>query len=500
MQNDLSKALNLFQNGRLEEAKNICLEVLKKNNYNSQALNLNAFILYYQKNFEEAIEHWQKAININPNYIEAYNGCGNAYKNLKQLDKAVESFTKAILIEPRYLEAYMNLANVLIKLEKFEEAIENFDKVLEIKNDSPEAFQGKAFSLMKLKKYDDAILNFNQSIKVNPNDANAFYNLGATYENLEKWQQATNCFSKAMQLDPKHSKAFKGLLHLLEFYKPEQESDNFVIKTNNLLKDQNIDIDFNNKISDEIIVNYYSRISSILDENFHSKFTNNKSQIFRDDAKDLNCERHFQIFNTFNVIPQFCFGCYKIQIDLKNVLELFKLYLVFDRIKLEKNNLRKCMIEIRSKVTGNYKGLIYCAGLSEAQKIEKYLNPIIKKTIGEDLSIIIKRGCTEFSVPYPKYKEIDESMTYNKEWLKKEKIIDDKIQKKNKYSSKIIQETLEGLSISDALIMKNWLFFAKSINDKSYKKFNINIPDSEYLKLKLQDQIDHRKNEFSKFN
>ena len=73
MQKDLNKALNLFQNGRLEEAKNICLEVLKKNNYNSQALNLNAFILYYQKNFEEAIEHWEKAININPNYIEAYN-------------------------------------------------------------------------------------------------------------------------------------------------------------------------------------------------------------------------------------------------------------------------------------------------------------------------------------------------------------------------------------------------------------------------------------------
>ena len=28
MQKDLNKALNLFQNGRLEEAKNICLEVL----------------------------------------------------------------------------------------------------------------------------------------------------------------------------------------------------------------------------------------------------------------------------------------------------------------------------------------------------------------------------------------------------------------------------------------------------------------------------------------
>ncbi len=500
MQNDLSKALNFFQNGRLEEAKNICLEVLKKNNYNSQALNLNAFILYYQKNFEEAIEHWEKAININPNYIEAYNGCGNAYKNLKQLDKAVESFTKALLIEPRYLEAYMNLANILIKLEKFEEAIENFDKVLEIKNDSSEAFQGKAFSLMKLKKYDDAILNFNQSIKVNPNDANVFYNLGATYENLEKWQQAANCFSKAMQLDPKHSKAFKGLLHLLEFYKPEQESDNFVIKTNNLLKYNNIDINLKNKISDEAIINYYSKINKILDNNFYDHFINDKSQIFRDNAKDLNCERHFEVFNTYNAIPKFCFECYKIQIDLKNVLELFKLYLVFDKIKLEKNNIRKCMIEMRDKVSGNYKGLIYCSGLREAQKIENYLNPIIKKTIGEDLSIFIKRGCTEFAVSYPKYKEINESMKYDNDWKEKEKIIDDKLEKKNKYKKKIIKETLEGISINDALIMKNWLFFAKSINDESYKKFNIKITKSEYLQNKLIGQINHRKNEFRKFN
>jgi len=48
--------------------------------------------------------------------------------------------------------------------------------------------------------------------------------------------------------------------------------------------------------------------------------------------------------------------------------------------------------------------------------------------------------------------------------------------------------------------MKNWLFFAKSINDESYKKFNIKITKSEYLQNKLIGQINHRKNEFRKFN
>ena len=38
--------------------------------------------------------------------------------------------------------------------------------------------------------------------------------------------------------------------------------------------------------------------------------------------------------------------------SLKTAVEITDV--VFDKIKLEKNNLRKCMIEIRSKVTGNY--------------------------------------------------------------------------------------------------------------------------------------------------
>ena len=94
MNSDLSKALNFFQSGRLVEARNLVEEVLKSDRNNSQALNLYAFVLYYQNNFNAALEQWQKAIKINPNYIEAYNGCGNAYKNLKKFEEAVQSFKK----------------------------------------------------------------------------------------------------------------------------------------------------------------------------------------------------------------------------------------------------------------------------------------------------------------------------------------------------------------------------------------------------------------------
>ena len=52
-----------------------------------------------------------------------------------------------------------------------------------------------------------------------------------------------------------------------------------------------------------------------------------RAQIYRKNSIDLGCYRHKGIFNEFNIIPKFCFSCFKIQIEPKNVMELFKLHL-----------------------------------------------------------------------------------------------------------------------------------------------------------------------------
>ena len=40
--------------------------------------------------------------------------------------------------------------------------------------------------------------------------------------------------------------------------------------------------------------------------------------------------------NTYNIIPENCFGCFKVQIQPKNIIDFLKLYLVFDNLKLKK--------------------------------------------------------------------------------------------------------------------------------------------------------------------
>ena len=106
-----------------------------------------------------------------------------------------------------------------------------------------------------------------------------------------------------------------------------------------------------------------------------------ETQIYRRNSIDLNCKRHHKVFNHFDVIPKFCFNCFKIQIEPKNVLELFKLFLIFDELKLSKNNTRKCLVELRPNISGTYKGLIYCTGMEEAEEILKDITPILKKLL-----------------------------------------------------------------------------------------------------------------------
>ncbi len=499
MKSDLNEIIKLFQEGKIEESKIRCEKIIQKEIDNSEVFNVYSFILFHQGKFEDALKNWQLAIKINPNYIEAYNGMGNAYKKLNDLNKAIVNFKKAIEINPNYLEARLNLSNVLMQSESFEDALKTFNEVIKIDANNINAYYGKALTLQKLLKHKEAIETFEKALGINKNFSPIYNDIGVSHLELKNWEEAANYFVKTLDLDSKNKNAFINLVNLLTFYRPKKIISNSIIKTNELLAKNTFKFHLNKRITDEEIINFFSKIHMILEENFgDSNFEN--EQIFRRNQLDLNCDRHFKVFYKFNIIPKYCFGCYKIVISPKNIIELLKTYIVFDNLKLKKNNIRKCIIELRPNTEGVYKGLVYCSGLDEAKEIYSYILPIFKKSIDESLSIIIKRGCTEFAQSYPEYKEIDSLMNYDPKWEEKEKLIDKENKKFNKNSRTILENSISGINISDALIIKNWLIYSKKISDESFKKFKVNIDDTEYMKQKLLSQIDYRKKEFQRLN
>ncbi len=351
-----------------------------------------------------------------------------------------------------------------------------------------------------LGNWKQSVTCFSKAIKLKTDYAEAHYNLGIALDNLGQLEDAIQSYTKALELKPDFPTAHESLIRILSFYNPEKPNLNPCVKANKLLQTINYNYDTNIQISDEDVVTFFQRCNDIIFENIKN-LNMNETEIFRSNTIDLKCERHFLVFNTFNVIPEYCFGCYKVQIGLKNVMELFKLYFVFDKLNLKNNNPRKCMLEMRSELPGSYKGYIYCFNLSEANEIQKQLTSMLNKKINKNILTTVKRGCSEYGIAYPQYKKInqnqDQLMEYNEEWRSKEKFIDDKLAKRNQSKQRVLRKNLPGATVCDILIMRNWLGYAKMIGDNSYKKITKEVPISPVIEKKISDYLSKRKKEFS---
>ena len=320
--------------------------------------------------------------------------------------------------------------------------------------------------LRSLKKLKEAEIFLRKAIEIDPDFAMAYSNLGNVLADFGKLEEAVRFLRKAIELKPGDKTIEANLINLLTVFKPKKLKLNKLFVINKEFKSIDISTRKSNTISDQKVIRLYKHGLDIY-KKYNLNLVTPFSQIYKKNEINLNCKRHMLIFDEHKIIPEFCFECYKVQIEVDSVIELMKLFLVFDSFKSEKT--RKCMVETRRDVSGFYKGLIYCSGLKEALEISEQINIEIKNYIRSDLRSNIKRGCSEYALEFPKYKEINLSgkqpMDYKKDWAEIEKAFD---KDKNEWGKST--PNIEGFNLNNFLIMRNWLAYARKIGDKSINK------------------------------
>jgi hypothetical protein len=117
-----------------------------------------------------------------------------------------------------------------------------------------------------------------------------------------------------------------------------------------------------------------------------------------------------------------------------------------------------------------------------------------------EFKIVIKHGCSEFYKSYPEYEKInfngEQVMKYDESWSVKERLIDERVHKRNIRDKKIWGTYVRGLNLSDVLIINNWINYADIISDYSYKKIFEKTIKPNFLNKVLENQIEFRKNNF----
>jgi tetratricopeptide (TPR) repeat protein len=97
--------------------------------------------------YEKAFKHFERAVSIDPAYVEAWNDMGVAYMRQNRTVDAAECFAKAAAIEPKFILVQVNLSVAEAKLGHLDEAEAAARRAIAIDAESPRAQQALALSL-----------------------------------------------------------------------------------------------------------------------------------------------------------------------------------------------------------------------------------------------------------------------------------------------------------------------------------------------------------------
>ena len=90
--------------------------------------------------YQSALENFNKTIEINPNFFEAYNNKGNVLTRLNKPNDAIENYNKAINLKPDNINSHIFKAHILSNLNKTEEALSSYEKAFKINPEYPLLF------------------------------------------------------------------------------------------------------------------------------------------------------------------------------------------------------------------------------------------------------------------------------------------------------------------------------------------------------------------------
>jgi type IV pilus biogenesis/stability protein PilW len=159
--------------------------------------------LYHQRDYAKAIQAYQKVIEIDPGYAEAYNNLGIIYQEAGDFDRALSAYQKAIEINPKYEKALNNLGVLLYLKGRYEESIRAFQKALTLNANNIESHINLGILFKKQGQVDQAIESYHRALAINPLHGEANYNMGLLYEQLGNMEMAIGHYQKFIQMASK---------------------------------------------------------------------------------------------------------------------------------------------------------------------------------------------------------------------------------------------------------------------------------------------------------
>jgi tetratricopeptide (TPR) repeat protein len=174
--------------------------------------------------WKKAVEHYQKALELQPNDYKIHYNLGICYANLGRveevyLDEAIKEYYIAIKLSPEFEMPYFGLGIIyFFKKGMHKKGIECLEKAISLEPEFIDAYITLGKCYYELGRFSQAAKNYEEAIKRSPPKikvvANYYNNLGIVYQAMGDRKKAIQSFRNALKIVPQHREAIEGLKSL----------------------------------------------------------------------------------------------------------------------------------------------------------------------------------------------------------------------------------------------------------------------------------------------
>ncbi|HUR97485.1 MAG TPA: tetratricopeptide repeat protein [Pyrinomonadaceae bacterium] len=176
--------------------------------------------------YARALQFFERAVELDPNYPEAWYQAGFCYGVLNRHQDALKASRQAARLRPEWSQAFINIGASSFALGQYKDAVDAYRQALRVE-DTPDAQYSLGLSLGRLNRTDEEILAYRRAITMKPDHANALERLGAAYFKVKRYAEAAQIYEQLKTYKP-DAKTYNALGEsYLELNKPDDSLQAF---------------------------------------------------------------------------------------------------------------------------------------------------------------------------------------------------------------------------------------------------------------------------------
>lgn len=210
----LDQAVAAFQGGDYDTAERLLTALVDRPPVYANVHNMLGFIYSHRGLHEQAVDHFRRALTINPRYTEAQLNLAITLADVGSYDEALAEIRSAqdreqeggwpvgSPVRDRLANAHAALGRLYHELRLFDHAVAEFDKALSWAPRFADIHLQRALSLAERGALEDADRGIVQALEINPKYVKAYLDLGLVCLRRGQRQRALKAWRQAQALDP----------------------------------------------------------------------------------------------------------------------------------------------------------------------------------------------------------------------------------------------------------------------------------------------------------